>query len=246
MWGIVGDLGKNEAMDLADAATVFSRDPLLVLPCVDSMGHAKYFEAFRRSPELNLLPVALPSTLTFRMQSENPDAVVICTEEPLRSLWGNNNSGLDELFSETPTVLLVAELNAAVSRDASRLRIHSVLPLNVSTQQFVAAVAATVAGFAVTLPQSLYEGIDEGDEIPGLHAEPNDAAELTLNEHLTPRELEVLRLMALGHGNKQIAAQLEISEHTAKFHVSSVLAKLGAQSRTEAVMIGITRGLVAI
>jgi DNA-binding NarL/FixJ family response regulator len=245
MWGIVGDLGKNEAMDLADAAPVFSRDPLLVLPCVDSTGHAKYFEAFRRIPELKLLPVALPSTLTFRMRSEDPDAVVICTEEPLRSLWGND-SGLDELFSETPTVLLVAEPAPAVSRDALRLRIHSVLPLHISAQQLVAAVAATVAGFAVTLPQSFYERIDEGYEIPGLHAEPNDGAELTLNEHLTPREVEVLRLMALGHGNKQIAAQLEISEHTAKFHVSSVLAKLGAQSRTEAVTIGITRGLVAI
>ena len=245
MWGIVGDLGKNEAMDLADAATVFSREALLVLPCVDSMGHSNYFEASRRARELNLLPVALPSTLTFRMQSENPDAVVICTEEPLRSLWGND-SGMDELFSETPTVLLVAEPDAAVSRDASRLRIHSVLPLHVSTQQLVAAITATVAGFAVTLPQSSYEGVDESDEVPGLRAEPNDATELTLNEHLTPREVEVLRLMALGHGNRQIAAQLEISEHTAKFHVSSVLAKLGAQSRTEAVTIGITRGLVAI
>ena len=245
MWGIVGDLGKNEAMDLADAATVFSRDPLLVLPCVDSTGHANYFEAFRRAPELKLLPVALPSTLTFRMQSENPDAVVICTEEPLRSLWGND-SGLDELFSETPTVLLVAEPNAAVSRDASRLRIHSVLPLHISAQQLVAAVAATVAGFAVTLPQSSYEGLDESDEVPGLHSEPNDATELTFTEHLTPREVEVLHLMALGHGNKQIAAQLEISEHTAKFHVSSVLGKLGAHSRTEAVTFGITRGLVAI
>ena len=245
MWGIVSDLGKNEAMDLADAATVFSRDVLLVLPCVDSMGHANYFEAFRRTPELSLLPVALPSTLTFRMQSENPDAVVICTEEPLRSLWGND-SAMDEIFSETPTVLLVAEPDAAVSRDASRLRIHSVLPLHVSTQQLVAAITATVAGFAVTLPQSSYEGINESDEAPGLHAEPNDPDGLTFTEHLTPRELEVLRLMAFGHGNRQISAQLEISEHTAKFHVSSVLGKLGAQSRTEAVTIGITRGLVAI
>jgi DNA-binding CsgD family transcriptional regulator len=60
------------------------------------------------------------------------------------------------------------------------------------------------------------------------------------------RETEVLRLMAGGQSNRQIAARLGISEHTAKFHVSSVLAKLGAASRTEAVTIGITRGLVAI
>jgi DNA-binding NarL/FixJ family response regulator len=65
-------------------------------------------------------------------------------------------------------------------------------------------------------------------------------------EHLTARETVVLRLMALGHGNKEIASRLGISEHTAKFHVSSVLAKLGAVSRTEAVTMGIMRGLVAI
>jgi DNA-binding NarL/FixJ family response regulator len=52
--------------------------------------------------------------------------------------------------------------------------------------------------------------------------------------------------MALGRANKEIASVLHISEHTAKFHVSSVLAKLGAASRTEAVTIGILRGIVAI
>jgi DNA-binding NarL/FixJ family response regulator len=65
-------------------------------------------------------------------------------------------------------------------------------------------------------------------------------------EHLTARETVVLRLMALGLVNKEIASRLDISKHTAKFHVSSILAKLGAASRTEAVTIGMTRGLVAI
>jgi DNA-binding NarL/FixJ family response regulator len=65
-------------------------------------------------------------------------------------------------------------------------------------------------------------------------------------EHLTVKEVEVLRLVALGQGNKNVAAQLDISEHTVKFHVSSILAKLGARSRTEAVTIGILRGLIAI
>jgi DNA-binding NarL/FixJ family response regulator len=67
-----------------------------------------------------------------------------------------------------------------------------------------------------------------------------------LNQNISAREGEVLRLVALGQGNKEIAAQLNVSEHTVKFHVSSVLAKLGARSRTEAVTIGILRGLVAI
>jgi len=65
-------------------------------------------------------------------------------------------------------------------------------------------------------------------------------------EALTNRELEVLRMVADGLVNKEIAAKLGISDHTAKFHVAQILAKLGAGSRTEAVTIAIRRGLVPI
>ena len=67
-----------------------------------------------------------------------------------------------------------------------------------------------------------------------------------IGQPLTPRELEVLQLVALGLPNKSIAARLAISEHTAKFHVAQVLGKLGAASRTEAVSLGAQRGLVRL
>jgi len=63
---------------------------------------------------------------------------------------------------------------------------------------------------------------------------------------LTPRELEVLRMMAEGAANKNIAWKLGISEHTAKFHVASILTKLNASTRTEAVTMGIRRGLILL
>jgi DNA-binding NarL/FixJ family response regulator len=63
---------------------------------------------------------------------------------------------------------------------------------------------------------------------------------------LTAREIEVLGMLAEGLGNKTIAVRLGISTHTAKFHVASILAKLGAGSRTEAVTVGMRRGLVVI
>ena len=66
------------------------------------------------------------------------------------------------------------------------------------------------------------------------------------HETLTPRELQVLRMMAEGYGNKEIGGHLGISDHTAKFHVASILGKLNAQTRTEAVAIGIRRGLVPV
>ena len=183
-----------------------------------------------------MLRISLPSTLLFRAQSDNPEAIVIVIEESFPALW-ENNGPLEEVFSDTPTVLLIARFNAAIARSAWRLNIRSVLPLPIPAQQLVAAIAATVAGFAVSLPQPTE------DMIVAMDAEP---AQLPLAEHLTTREVEVLRLVALGHGNKEVAAQLGVSEHTVKFHVSSVLAKLGARSRTEAVTIGILRGLVAI
>ncbi len=65
-------------------------------------------------------------------------------------------------------------------------------------------------------------------------------------EELTAREREVLQLVALGLANKAIARDLGISEHTVKFHVAAILAKLGAGSRTEAAHIGARRGLVTL
>ena len=65
-------------------------------------------------------------------------------------------------------------------------------------------------------------------------------------EALTPRELEVIQFLAAGLGNKEIASRLTISEHTVKFHVASIMGKLGAASRTEAVTLGIRHGLIMV
>jgi DNA-binding CsgD family transcriptional regulator len=67
-----------------------------------------------------------------------------------------------------------------------------------------------------------------------------------LSEELTPREHEVLQLIAEGLPNKLIALKLGISEHTVKFHITSILGKLDAGSRTEAVRLGARRGLVVL
>ncbi|HCC57899.1 MAG TPA: helix-turn-helix transcriptional regulator [Solibacterales bacterium] len=72
------------------------------------------------------------------------------------------------------------------------------------------------------------------------------AASEALDEPLTPRELEVLGMLAEGLSNKLIAHGLAISEHTVKYHVTSIMAKLHAGSRTDAVMQGIRHGLILI
>lgn len=65
-------------------------------------------------------------------------------------------------------------------------------------------------------------------------------------DELTPREMDVLRLLAHGLPNRKIAAQLSINERTVKYHVSAILAKLEAANRTEAVMRAIERGLITL
>jgi DNA-binding NarL/FixJ family response regulator len=71
-------------------------------------------------------------------------------------------------------------------------------------------------------------------------------SESTVAEPLTEREMEVLRLLAQGKSNKEIAAALTVTERTAKFHVAAILGKLGAANRTEAVTLAVQRGLIAL
>ncbi len=191
--------------------------------------------------EISLLPVALVSTLVFRAQRDQPDAIVIATGGSAATEWWNGTS-LRDVLAATPTVLLAGETYPSLKRRAARSNIHSVLPLDIGANQLVAAIRATVEGLGVTLGSPL----NEQDENDTVRIADEGFAEEPLAEHLTARETAVLRLMSLGHGNKEIASTLAISEHTAKFHVSSILAKLGATSRTEAVTIGIMRGIVAI
>src|SRR5215472_3736072 len=73
-----------------------------------------------------------------------------------------------------------------------------------------------------------------------------DESEFSFVEPLTERELEVLNLVAEGFSNPEIARHLKVSRNTIKFHVSSIIAKLGASSRTEAVAIALRRGLIII
>lgn len=92
--------------------------------------------------------------------------------------------------------------------------------------------------------QQLLEGGRAG--IDGTRDDPDEADERNreLIEPLSERELDVLRLMTRGMANKQIAGELFITEHTVKFHVRTILGKLGAANRTEAVTLALQRGLV--
>src|SRR5690348_122775 len=117
---------------------------------------------------------------------------------------------------------------------------HSVrayLPADAAAAEILAAITAAGQGLVV-LTQVQAERL--------LPARSPRETLPRLVEALTPREIEVLRLMADGLVNKEIADRLGISEHTAKFHVASILGKLQASSRTDAVARGMRRGLIPV
>jgi two-component system, NarL family, response regulator YdfI len=160
------------------------------------------------------------------------DAAGESVEELLESLRG------EEWLRESATILLTQSAETPWMTQALRAGVRGILPANVGTELLVAALAAVGQGLVVLHPERMV-----GARTSQV-AETEEAAELL--EALTSREKEVLRMLAEGLGNKQVAARLEISEHTAKFHVASIFGKLGVSSRAEAVAMGMRRGLILL
>jgi DNA-binding NarL/FixJ family response regulator len=148
----------------------------------------------------------------------------------------NVSEVLGQAASGVPVILLIHG-SATEWADTLRQGVKAVLPSNVTGPQVIAAIEAAAAGLVVFHPSEV-ESLFQPQRM-------NESPE-ALPEALTPREIEVLRLLAGGLGNKEMASRLAISEHTVKFHVASIMGKLGATSRTEAVMLGVRRGIVLI
>ncbi len=164
------------------------------------------------------------------IQRLTPDVVVVDVSHDLPELAA---------APLTATVLLTHDTQPEWIRDALRSGVRAVLPAEASAEEIAAAVEAVAAGLVVVDARDL-EGV-----IGALAAAPRGPA-LVEAQPLTAREIEVLRMIAEGDGNKAIAWKLGISEHTVKFHVASIMGKLGASSRTEAVSLGIRRGLILL
>lgn len=134
-------------------------------------------------------------------------------------------------------VLLDDAFDAEEFANLFPLGLRAVLPRDSTPLEIAAALEATAQDLVVLTPEYI-ESL--------LPAERPESEAVDLREPLTARETEVLALLAEGAGNKEIAARLKVSENTAKFHVSSILGKLGATTRTEAVTRGYRLGLILI
>ena len=157
------------------------------------------------------------------------DVVVVAGDDPLEE------AARAVAEEGTQAILLLSEDDRSVPllREFAP-RGWGVVSPDVPAEELSAAIVAVAQGLVV-LPRALTGRLLRGQEVVEEPTEP-----------LTAREREVLRLLGQGLSNKMIARDLQISEHTVKFHVSSIYAKLGAASRTEAVGLGARLGLISL
>ena len=136
-------------------------------------------------------------------------------------------------------VVLSGDDRPVEALDALPLRGWGIVPLDAPASELLAAVEAVGQGMVVlSLPVARRLIAHPATAVQALGTEP-------LDEPLTARESEVLSLLSQGLPNKLIARDLGISEHTVKFHISSIYTKLGASSRTDAVNRGARHGLIS-
>jgi two-component system, NarL family, response regulator YdfI len=177
--------------------------------------------------------------LTREFEQLQPDVLLLDVSGHFQELlWEKLLSSQQQQYP--PIVVLTDELDSIDLEAALRAGVRSILPSTSTESEIVAAVEAIALGlvvlhsdtieFLLPLKESSVREKDTAHPVQGL----------------TPREIEVLQMLGSGLGNKAIAKRLNISDHTVKFHVSSIFQKLGVSTRTEAVTVGVRLGLILL
>jgi DNA-binding NarL/FixJ family response regulator len=172
-----------------------------------------------------------------------PDVVVVDAQRQAEESLGALRSFAEgaEEGDAAPAFVFIGVDESGWLRDALRTGlVRALLPRDASGSEIIAALGAVSSGLVAL----------DAETFTALLSAPPQTADERLSpagaelDALTPREREVLHLLASGLSNKEIAWQMKISEHTVKSHVASIFAKLEVSTRTEAVTQGIRKGLI--
>lgn len=205
----------------------------VLLACASAVRRAGLEAMIKGTPSLKLVGSLQGwRTLAQRAAELRPDAAIVDLEPESPGFPPAN------LQNGLPIVALADGVVAAWTAHALRSGIKAILPRDAGMEEILPAIQAAYAGLVLLDPQVI-EDLAAKVRIPS--PQP-----VTAGDELTPREIQVLGMLAEGLGNRQIAEQLGISDHTVKFHISSIFDKLRASSRTEAVTLGIRMGLVLL
>ena len=154
----------------------------------------------------------------------------------------DSDSIRDLLLASTSGAAIVLLTEVSDARSVSRLLrsgVRAILSRESDPDDVLSAIYAAYDGLVLLSTPA-------AESLAGVYGDHPLEPDAELSQEITSRETDVLRMLAEGLVNKDIAAGLGISEHTVKFHISSILDKLGASTRTEAVTLGIRRGLIPI
>ncbi len=187
-------------------------------------------------PDLQIVGTA-PTLEALTTHIENVDVVVITDE-----LHVGDAGPIFARFPRVAPIVLTDNAERMVPiLQTLDVRGWGIVPLDAPAAQLQAAVVGVTQGLVV-VPHAFASVLS-----PERRATAFERVILEgTDESLTPREREVLELVSQGLSNKLIARRLQISEHTVKFHISSITGKLGASSRTDAVRRGLSRGLITL
>lgn len=171
-------------------------------------------------------------SLTSKIEQLQPDVVLYD--------WNGNDYETITQQSLSATIILTDELEDINLGTVLAAGVKGILPQDSEESEIIAAIKAVASGLVVLHPEIV-------DNL-GLHKETNlqKKSDLDSIQTLTPREIEILQMLTRGLSNKAIAQQLHISDHTVKFHVSSIFQKLNVSTRTEAVAVGVRLGLIML
>lgn len=203
------------------------------LAAASAVRHAGLETLIKNAPSLRLVgSLRGIRTIATRVAEVQPDVVLLDLERE-----SSGFPSLPSIGSVLPMVALIDEPDSNWTAHALRSGVKAILPRDSGMDEILPAIQAAYAGLVLLDPEAARN----------LAARvPSASPPMTASEELTPREVEVLRMLGEGFGNRQIALRLDISDHTVKFHVSSILDKLGVSTRTEAVTLGIRRGLILL
>ena len=201
-----------------------------IVVAADSQLAAARIEALLRSDPTAHVVTAEPAQVATVASEHAPCIVILSMPLPgvLRTL--ERLTGAPRM---PPVIVLTAVPHEAWTTRTRRAGVRAVLRHDATAEDLAAAIVATAAGLLALHPEAVA-------------AAPAAVGATVAPSSLTAREIEVLEMIAEGMSNRAIARHLKISSHTVKFHVASVLGKLGARSRTEAVTAGIRHGLISL
>ncbi len=158
--------------------------------------------------------------------------------------------GDDSVVEGVARILLTEQTsfaNAVTEMKEMDSAIRAILPASASDKEIQASIEAVSAGLIVIHPEVFGEvSAEENERVMFIPEHSSREQQDVPIQPLTPRESEILNLLADGLANKEIAWRLKISEHTVKFHITSIFNKLDACTRAEAVAIGARRGLIIL